>query len=909
MATEYQNLAKIFNNRLFRIPDYQRGYAWGERQLADFWCDLQRAGTDRTHYCGQLALEKAEKTAWRLWVGDTWLIEDAGYEPYFIVDGQQRVTTAVIVVQCLLEELSPKAQLAGLKVSELRERYLAKGDGVLKSCLFGYAKDNPSHEFFRTQILRVPSNDYRGTRTVYTNNLAKAKEYFQKQLEAIKDRDNRERIIRALTQRFLFNLHELNGDIDVFVAFETMNNRGKPLSRLELLKNRLIYLSTLADGSDAERKKVRENINAVWRTVYEELGRNPNDPLDDDEFLRAHWIVFFGFDKDEADPLTQFLLNHHFTTERLDRKELTLSHIQAYADSLQISARVWQRLHFPEDHGNVLGQKVTPAIVRLKRLGFGVLRPLLLAALSSEPEPNELLPVLHQAERFLLLVRSFAATRSHVGEADSYGFAHDLHDGTKTLSDAAGMLCERVDRHFSIVEFQTKIDNLFADEDGKGFYDLPGLKFVLFEYEEDLRRAAKASSAKIVWEDFRGGKDSVEHVYPQNPETDQWPSFNNFSAEPKRFLTHSLGNLVAVSVAKNASLSRRSFKEKKAGTDTCSGFNEGSFSELQIAQYHEWTATTILERGIVLLRFIEDRWEVELGSDEEKAALLKLDFDLDPHIERENTCVVLTRDGWVTRVGRLASVEDIPVREGDEVIAVVPGNTLDHVVFLADNGTAFTMQMSDVPASLGNGQPITNFFDLDDRVKIIAAVTTDKRFLPPDGAQADGGAYLLVVTSQGLSMRTPFAHFRSPSTKVGRKYMRLNDGDRVVMVHLVRDEETIFLVSVAGRVIHFPIREINIHGGAGKGVRGIKLGNSDTCLGGALISNRFDSMQAETTAGKILEFRRGRYDVTSRGGKGFEALRRSSFVRVIPPPIQLVDWDAFETKDTNRGKDSGRSQR
>lgn len=42
----------------------------------------------------------------------------------------------------------------------------------------------------------------------------------------------------------MFNLHEIEDDFDVFVAFETMNNRGKKLSNLELLKNRLIYLTT-----------------------------------------------------------------------------------------------------------------------------------------------------------------------------------------------------------------------------------------------------------------------------------------------------------------------------------------------------------------------------------------------------------------------------------------------------------------------------------------------------------------------------------------------------------------------------------------------------------------------------------------------------------------------------------------
>ena len=40
MANELQPLSPIFPNRLFRIPDYQRGYAWQQSQQADFWDDL-----------------------------------------------------------------------------------------------------------------------------------------------------------------------------------------------------------------------------------------------------------------------------------------------------------------------------------------------------------------------------------------------------------------------------------------------------------------------------------------------------------------------------------------------------------------------------------------------------------------------------------------------------------------------------------------------------------------------------------------------------------------------------------------------------------------------------------------------------------------------------------------------------
>lgn len=626
MATEVQSLAKIFNNRIFRIPDYQRGYAWGERQLADFWSDLQRTGTDRNHYCGQLTLEKAAGDHWRKWEGDQWLIEDADYEAHFVVDGQQRLTTSIILLQCLLEDIEPDVVLAGQKVAELREKYLAKGNGVLRSCLFGYANDNPSHEFFRTQILGVPSNEFNGTRTVYTTNLGAAKEYFKAQIAKLNGLEDKERLLKAMIQRFRFNLHELSDDIDVFMAFETMNNRGKSLSRLELLKNRLIYLSTLAKESEPEKQKVRANINAVWRTIYEELGRNPSSSLDDDEFLRAHWILFFGYDKDEADPLTQFLLNRHFTIEQLDAGKLKLTHIQSYVDSLQVCARVWQKLHFPENHTKVLGVKTHAALVRLKRLGFGVLRPMILAMLSKEFPDGDLTEPLHQAERFLLLVRSFAGTRSHVGEAESYRLASEVHKGTKKLADCSLMLSGRVNLHFTAAAFQTQIDEMFADESQDGFYGLPVLHFVLFELEEHLRRAAKSPDAKINWDDFRGARKSIEHIFPQNAENTEWPPFQGYSSSERHKLIQNLGNLVAVSVAKNASLSRSSFEAKKKGTDKIPGFSQGSFSELRIAQSADWTAKEILNRGVELLEFIENRWQVNLGDRATKIKLLKLEL-------------------------------------------------------------------------------------------------------------------------------------------------------------------------------------------------------------------------------------------------------------------------------------------
>ena len=133
----------------------------------------------------------------------------------------------------------------------------------------------------------------------------------------------------------------------------------------------------------------------------------------------------------------------------------------------------------------------------------------------------------------------------------------------------------------------------------------------------------------------------------------------------------------------------------------------------------------------------------------------------------------------------------------------------------------------------------------------------------------------------------------------------------VVMAQVLRDEESIFLCSAEGHVIHFPVEQINILSGVGKGVMGIKLAEGDRCLGGALISSRFDVMQVETAGGKVQEFRRGKYELTSRGGKGFEAVKRTTFVRVLPPAIELVDWEQIEgnTQDqVTNGKRKGQQR-
>jgi DNA gyrase subunit A len=196
---------------------------------------------------------------------------------------------------------------------------------------------------------------------------------------------------------------------------------------------------------------------------------------------------------------------------------------------------------------------------------------------------------------------------------------------------------------------------------------------------------------------------------------------------------------------------------------------------------------------------------------------------------------------------------------------------------------------------------VAKFFRLGDQVRILNAITTDERFTPADETNRKGeptGPYLLVVTAQGQTLRTPLAPFRTASTVRGRQYVRLNEDDKVVLADLLGKQRSIILASAGGHVLHFAIEEINILSGVGKGVIGIKLEEDDFCLGGALIHNQNDALIVETSGGKQIEFH-GSREQTSRGGKGFEAVKRTSFVRIVPRPIQLVDWEQFEPKKEN----------
>ncbi len=106
------------------------------------------------------------------------------------------------------------------------------------------------------------------------------------------------------------------------------------------------------------------------------------------------------------------------------------------------------------------------------------------------------------------------------------------------------------------------------------------------------------------------------------------------------------------------------------------------------------------------------------------------EYTADDFIIEEDNVVIVTRDGWVKRQKEVKDIASTRVREGDAVLAVLPGSTRATVVFFTNFGVAYTTRIADVPASTGYGEPIQSLFKFKDGEKVVAALSLDLKKTP-----------------------------------------------------------------------------------------------------------------------------------------------------------------------------------
>ncbi|WP_120814978.1 DUF262 domain-containing protein [Helicobacter pylori] len=607
---ELLNLDGVIEKGVFEIPSYQRGYAWQIRQLKDFWNDLEHVSKlgSQFHYMHSLTLRELENE-----------FENSAFE---IIDGQQRLATSLILLGLLAkitQNKDPKYSLISLEPI-LSYKYYG-----LSEAFRAIMEEEKDLEAFKTSF--------------YAKNLIKAYAFFK---EKISDTpiETLEKMFDALIKKMLFSVVELNDNrIDPFSSFETINNRGKDLSTLELLKNRLHFVvHKICEGKKLE--KLQQEINDTYTLIYHDLRQSEED-AHLESFLKHFVAYYYGEKGDFKKRLLEMEFNAHKRYTDNTNFNDEYEKIDELLFYLSYSSKVWNFLHTLDeksialivDDNKKLEIEITPnmhglleKMRRLNALNDNAFLPLLLSLLtiqrtgkSANEQPyttKELEGLLEHLERFGFLIYGVAGKNTAKNEWIELAFkaiqAYRFWGDKITIEDLPTLEKNFFNRQGNSA-LELLEESIHSKKNTEKWYKWgKALNYLLYEYE--LHHNPETTL------NFDGSIESIEHILPQKP--DQGYSAKEKSWAKNPHIVHALGNLLLIAKNTNSSLSNKPFDEKRKQ------YLKGSYSEKEVAKNASFGVAQIKERSERLLNFLIAHYRIAELVDESaikafKNALLK----------------------------------------------------------------------------------------------------------------------------------------------------------------------------------------------------------------------------------------------------------------------------------------------
>lgn len=588
---ELLNLDGVVEKGVFEIPSYQRGYAWQKEQLKDFWNDLEHVSKlgDKFHYMHSLTLRELENE-----------FESNAFE---IIDGQQRLATSLILLGLLAkitQNKDPKYSLINL-------------EPILSYKYYGLS------EAFRA-IMEEEKDLERFQTSFYAKNLIKAYEFFQ---EKISDTPvgTLEKMFDALIKKMLFSVVELNDNrIDPFSSFETINNRGKDLSTLELFKNRLHFVvHKICNGQKLET--LQNEINDTYTIIYYDLRQFKDDHL---EMFLKHFVEYYYGEKGD---FKKRLLEMEFNAHKRYTDNTPFSDEYDKIDELlfylSYSSKVWNFLHTLDEKAitlifndnKKLEIEITPKMRglldkmrRLNALSDNAFLPLLLSLFtiqlvkkSANKQPyttKELEGLLEYLERFGFLIYGVAGKNTAKNEWIELAFqafrAYRSWEDRITIEDLPPLEKNFFNRHKNSA-LELLEESIHSKKNTEKWYQWgKALNYLLYEYE--LHHNPETTL------NFDSSIESIEHILPQKP--DQGYSAKEKSWAKNPHIVHALGNLLLIAKNANSSLSNKPFEEKRKA------YLKGSYSEKEVAKNASFGVAQIKERSERLLDFLIARYRI-----------------------------------------------------------------------------------------------------------------------------------------------------------------------------------------------------------------------------------------------------------------------------------------------------------
>jgi len=617
-----KTLTSLFAESIYQIPDYQRGYAWEEKQWKDFIQDIDALVDEgvKGHYTGTVVVYPAR---------------DATSQPYGIkhlkvvdvVDGQQRLTTVCLYLSVIIRALLNSGE-ADYKAAIPEFLY----SGATCKLILNNETDHIFYDLLRTGQSNTPPQSPHQRRLVTA--CARFQGHIDRQL-TVRGAEGvayLKELYYAITQKLNFTFYEIEEVSEIGMTFELMNSRGKGLSVLELLKNYLMHWVSRNEPDVAERDTLTKLINQSWKATYTNLGVCRGN---EDQCLRIawtlycshtpkNWIGYDGFKGDDYIPLRTF---------EKRSKPATKAFIVRFADGLAEISRHYASITSPTESNTVSTDELL-WLTKIHHTGNTAnFLPLIVAARKhrvggSIPE-GEYIALLKALECYAYRVFLYDGRRSNAGVSNFHRWGYEIFTQTQTLNDVSGWV-HNLTRYYAP---EDKFTTTNASP-GNWYKTRLCLKYTLFEYELHLLATKGQGKAPLLrWEQL--GDSTIEHILPQSPSArSHWKGV--WSPKQIETCVHDIANLVLT--LNNSSYSNFDFVRKKGTVGVSPSYSNSDIrQERNIAGFTDWTPKEFAQRRSEIIAWINDRWKTEGAQGAAPLDIIDEADEADSEVQAEET--------------------------------------------------------------------------------------------------------------------------------------------------------------------------------------------------------------------------------------------------------------------------------
>lgn len=533
-----KTIEEFFSGKILEIPPYQRDYAWTTSNIDDLFDDIQEAmELGGGHYLGTFILSQVDKNS-----------------PFKVVDGQQRLTTLTLLLGALIDATDDLEIKSHYKAVFIRHPVYGPKFSVLGN----------NQAFFNDLVNdKIPTPDSDGQ-----ERLEAAYKWIRERVFAIKKARG-----QAEIHQWLLNISKLEvlefteeNEGKAIRMFQSVNDRGVRLSRMDIAKSLLIYYSN--NFLDAELDhEISEKFGDAFR-LYSQIKRfskeagyqidliNRNTFREDDVF-RYHYFAFNG---EQYNANSGFDYNATSDTVLEDFLKPTLKSLRSSKDKLRTFIQDYVSDlagFFTHLHKLISATRTSKPLYLLFVAGdlASTLYPLTVR-LSQQDKLHE---TVHAAgNRSLLQLIELAdlrvfKLRGTNPQADIAALVRKLD--VLTAQDIGTALCNFTSKFMDDVLFKQRVYS-------ESLYRNPGLERILIAAEEDIRKQEGNELFEIA--DLVSIMQSgltVEHILPQKPSFDI-SGYGFEDAESYESHVHRIGNLTLLESKLNSSCNNATVEKK-----------------------------------------------------------------------------------------------------------------------------------------------------------------------------------------------------------------------------------------------------------------------------------------------------------------------------------------------------------